>query len=1126
MSSAGRTAEERAIKCAAAAFRTAAWMLRLFWSTPDQRLQDLLNRMLDQISRSVPVPAVGDAIKHLKARASSFELSFDGQSDREFQVSVEEIEKDVVRVLWRLNSLTAEQAGGRLPARTNPDSLHSLAYDCVVGSFSMRTGRLTAAERRELQKSLSERLNDARNVSPDVSLFLKEPKRLVDGFFAVWDLLALANELNQVPIGSRGIPSARVHETLHALSGELHDLFDTIQPIREEIAADLRRRRFSMIQRMISKSRAAAFVMFEDQLEPLREKHLPAVDELLHAVTADVTQRIAVEQICSGLSEAFADHLTDLRVRLESKEVSWDEFAQTLRDKSKETIHSTVSLDPARKIRKSFNRYEAARIQSLAIVFRALRYCCDDHNLLHSVLQDLSQASGCDGRFFFFDHADQIPRKSEGKLEQGACIPLPAGDEIVPEDDFTGMYLQLPDATCLSVYGLKVPDPKLLGNAFFKFWFEIGRIERWSRLYGDEVAKRESREFRISFWRELPKLTKNELISSRSSRLLEPLRKLLLALSRNFRRPMDEHHHYLVSFVHALEKVGVTVTFPDLADCPSNPSMLLYEQFSPSPAGAFEVYSTGFSFRDSESGVVETEVIRLVLIPREANEFAARLSDLSFRIPRVTSSEHQRAITDAAQKLFSHPVSLPGDDLAQSAAIPALDLLNLLWMTVRTDRTTLPEIEPAYRDLIRVFRELPQYQLVPPPPEPGTVTMVFGGHMADIDWLAPVSTMNEIYVDVNRFGVRNSHTVAPQRAQARLVLPTGGFPASAQEAVSSFLLRSTQGASPDVQKLAVDLIRVLETQPVFENVGQLLREWHQSHPDQLSEPVLPLLYAFNVTSPERLRQSQRDHCFAALRPRLDQLQERFRRSYLDGSGFGSMAGAGAELERLRTDLMNATNEVLLPVCTIEDSGRCHLAERPPAEQIVECRFMANSEPHDAYIWQFGIPALQIADEYLISAGPSPSVRSEFRNFLVAVADTGVDTNRSQHIEKNWAQYHLQISEPSEVFREWLCSECLQEICDLVESAASRQLSTALWDSIRSQYESLIEQLSDYAAGAGMRLRLCQRWRDLGPDWPDFVELANGDLEWNKQDEFIMSRPIVENSGGKVLWKGQVKLLRR
>ena len=1125
MSSPGRTAEDRAIKCAAGAFRTAAWILRLFWSTPDQRLHDLLNRMLDQISRAVPVPAVGDAIQHLQASASRFELSFDGQSDLEFQHSAETLEKDVERVLSLLNSRSGEQAGGRIPARTNSDSLHSLACDCVVDSFHMRTGRLTAAERRELQQSLSERLNDARSVSPDVTLFLKEPERLVDSFFAVWDLLALAKELNQVPIGSSGLPSARVHETLQALSVELHHLFDTLQPIREEIAADLRRRRLSMIQRMMSKSRAAAFVMFEDQLEPLREKHLPAVDELLHAVTANVTQRITVEQICSGVSEAFADQLTNLRVRLESRKVSWDKFAQILRDKSKETTHRAVSLDPARKIRKSFSRYQAARIQSLAIVFRALSYCCDDHNLLHSVLQDLSQASGCDGRFLFFDQVSQIPRNASGKYEQGYWIPAPAGDEIVPEDDFTGIYLQLPDANCLPVYGLKVPDSQLFGSAFFNIWFEIGRIERWSRLHADANARRETREFRISFWRDLPYLRKGELISSRSSRLFEPLRKLLFALSRNLRRPTDEHHHYLESFVGALERVGVTVTFPDLANCPSSAGVLVSEQFSPSPTWAYEAYSTTFSFKDSQSSVIETEVIRLVLVPREANEFAARLSDLNFRIPKVSSPEHRKAITDTVRWLFNHPVTNASEDLSRSAAIPALSLLNWLHLVRRTDTSSCGEVGPALQNLMNVFRELPQYQLVPPP-EPGTVTRVFDEYTADIDWLAPVSTMNELCIDVNRFGVRNSHTVAPQRAQARLVLPTGSFPASAQEAVSSFLLRSTQVTAPEVQKLAVSLIGVLETQPVFRNVEQLLREWHQSHPDQLSDPVLPLLYAFNVTSPERLRQAQHDQCFASLRPQLDQLQERFRRSYLDGSVPSSMAGAGAELERLRTDLMNRANEILLPVCTVEDNGRCRLAERPRAEQIVECRFMANSEPHDAYIWQFGIPALQVADEYLVSAGPSPSVRREFQNFLAAAANAEVATSRSQQIEKNWAQYHLQISEPSEVFREWLCSECLQEICELVESAASRQLSTALWESVRSQYEGLIEQLSDYAVAAGMTLRLCHRWRELGPDWPDFVKLANGDLEWNKQDEFIMSRPIVENTSGKVLWRGQVKLLRR
>ncbi len=1124
MSSPGRTAEDRAIKCAAGAFRTAAWILRLYWSTPDQRLHDLLNRMLDQISRAVPIPAVGDAIQHLQASASRFELSFDGQSDLEFQHSAEALEKEVEDVLSKLNAQSGEQSGRSTLAQTHAESSVNGARDCILDRFRMRTGRHTEPEKSALKEQSRQKFRVALGRTTD-SVFRTEPVSLIDNFLAVWELVDLADQLRKVPFDSEGLPSARVHEILRSLSGGLHDLFDALQPIRDEIVADLRRRRFSMIQRMTARGKAAAFVIFEDQLQPLREKHIPAVDDLLQTSTGHIGQKFAIAQICAGVLSAFTDQLGDLRLRLTVCNISWEKFVDVLSRKSHERIDRLLCSDPSKKLSQHFGNYAAARIQSLATILRAICYLSHDESLLETLLPDLSEASGCDCRFFYFEQSAKVPRDSEGNYRPYFCISSRVVDEILPEDDCIGVYIQRNEGGRLPVYGIKVPNRETFGR-FASFWFEVGRIERWSRLYGDEIARREAREFRISFWRELPTLRKNELISSRSSRLFEPLRELLLALSRNLRRPMDEHHHYLESFVRALERVGVTVTFPDLANCPSSPGVFISEQFSPSPSGAFEVYSTGFSFRDSASGVIETEVIRLVLIPHEANEFAARLSDLNFRIPKVSSPEHQRAVIGAVQKLFNHPVSTPSENLAQSAAIPALDLLNLLHRTVRTDRTTLPEIEPAYRDLIRVFSELPHYQLVPPSPAPGTVTIVFDRYMADIDWLAPVSTMNQLYIDVNRFGIRNSHTVAPQRAQARLVLPTGSFPASAQEAVLNFLLRSTQVTVPEVQKLAVSLIGVLETQPVFRNVEKLLREWHQSHPDQLSDPVLPLLYAFKVTTHEQLRQTRRDQCFAALRPQLIQLQERFRRSYLDGSVPGSMAGAGVELERLRTDLMNRANEVLLPDCTIEDSGRCRVAERPPAEQIVECRFMANSEPHDAYIWQFGIPALQVTDQYLVSAGPSPSVRSVFRNFLAAVAETGVDTHRSQQIEKNWAQYHLQISEPSEVFREWLCSECLKEICELVESAASRQLSTASWGSIRSQYEGLIEQLSDYAGAEGMRLRLCHRWRDLGPDWPDLVELANGDLEWNKQDEFIMSRPIVENSGGKVLWKGQVKLLRR
>ena len=200
MSSPGRTAEDLAIKGAAGAFRTAAWILRLFWSTPDQRLRDQLNRMLDQIFRAVSVPAVGDAIQQL--RLQRFELSFCGQSDLDFKQTVEALEKDVEQDLTPLNSRSGQQSVIGPQSRKKIGSLHSFLRDCVLHRFTIRTGRQTESESSELEGQLQKKLEEAHSFPPDVVYLLKEPEDLIGNFVAVWELAESTDALRNLPVES------------------------------------------------------------------------------------------------------------------------------------------------------------------------------------------------------------------------------------------------------------------------------------------------------------------------------------------------------------------------------------------------------------------------------------------------------------------------------------------------------------------------------------------------------------------------------------------------------------------------------------------------------------------------------------------------------------------------------------------------------------------------------------------------------------------------------------------------------------------------------------------------------------------------------------------------------------
>lgn len=1104
--------ELKAVDTAVETLLIAACMLRLR-KTACGSAFGLIRQITELLPTACPVPSAALALRQF----GDVELTYREYSDHEFFQTLSSFDKELRGLLRTSFGMRSEPRPIRdeRGVRIQQEQVSEFIVSCFRESFTVLTEKDEIAyDRREREKQrLSINNNRFQNIICD------DPIDLAQSIIAAADIRLLLVQLQgELVTEASDMPALGVRNLLKGVSSELHQLFDQMRPVGDELAAQIRRSRTSLMPWRWNSRRLAGrvFSFFEDELDRLQNEYLVAIDASLSESASSSSLRI-IDELHRQLSWKFAGQLLTLPELLSESEANRACIDRQKHAKPLEAVSTSVwrrvkqtfdllvrnestgaCLKPSIACVGNSSDFELKRLQALALIFVAIRHTVDDADILQKVRLVLNQmarpASIAD-----YDDLSICERFQSNNVND--YFILQKRGEVSPTEWTVGVVAVTDGPSAVSLWAPRIP--KFASGRFINLWLLLCRQERWCLLRGRSNTVAAIQNFRDVMWYSAsePKPRENDskqLCVVRDSAIFVALRNLLVHLVCEYAVSSDDFRGF-EEIRSAFSRAGIKIDYPGPPE--------IAEQFGLNLAGDFLRHIT-CTFQFETGAGVEREDIHIVQVPACPNALGQRLLRDEFRIPRGLQDEAQRTVRALAYELLKASEA--------DAALVALELLNVLESA--GSEGSADDVQRAAKIIREGLSNADLKHLVPAYGFERDVLELFKTYYHNIAWTAQPSEQNQLEAIVIRHGLQGGR----DRGQVLLRLPISRFNSATQTQLVNLFHFDHEDIS-NGEGFRICVLKAIAMHPSTD-LKDALREWYRdvSNRSKLPEPILAVLIATGSISDSDLEGERKAAAMQILIPKLEQLEAELCEALAKSTG--NSPESPERVSRFNT-LQNAFHKIgcrLLPG-RIDNFGRCERCEVSQSA-VTDCYFIRGTRPGELFVRKFGLDE-ERKTEIAVSAGEVPPAFAEFSSFVESAHKAGLNIGMAKSVQAQWPSADLKASESIDVFRRWFCEVCLQTVASLMLSGWERSSSESVTKDLYNRMETLHDILARYALEKGkLSLKRVKRQQDLGTGWREEVELADGQTEWPKNARSLMVRPIVKRADGTLYWKGQVRIL--